>query len=99
MNVGIPVELKQGEGRVSLTPSAVSDLILAGATVFVEATAGVKSGYLDEQYLSAGATVVDDQETLYESSQLIVKVKEPLLEELAYITPKHALFCYHPLGR
>ena len=94
MNVGIPVELKQGEGRVSLTPSAVSDLILAGATVFIESQAGVKSGYLDEQYLCAGATVVNDQAALYEYSQLIVKVKEPLLEELPYITRKHALFCY-----
>ena len=94
MNVGIPVERKQGEGRVSLTPSAVADLIVAGATVFVESKAGVKSGYMDEQYVCAGANIAIDQAALYKSSQFIVKVKEPLPEELPYLTCKHALFCY-----
>ncbi len=94
MNIGIPVERKQGEGRISLTPSAVADLIVAGGDVFVESTAGLKSGYSDEQYSRAGASVVDNQATLYNSSQLIVKVKEPLLEELHYLTSKHAVFCY-----
>ncbi len=94
MNVGIPVERKQGEGRVSLTPSAVVDLVVAGATVFVESKAGMKSGYSDEQYARAGANIVIDQAALYKFSQFIVKVKEPLPEELPYLTCKHVLFCY-----
>lgn len=94
MNVGIPVERKQGEGRVSLTPAVVSDLIISGATVYVESKAGLKSGYLDEQYSAVGANIVEDQQALYQSSLLIVKVKEPLQEELPYLTSKHVLFCY-----
>ena len=94
MNIGIPVERKQGEGRVSLTPSAVADLIVAGGNVFVESTAGLKSGYSDKQYSLAGASIVDNQAMLYNASQLIVKVKEPLAEELGYFTNKHVVFCY-----
>jgi len=94
MNIGIPAETKQGEGRVSLTPYAVAELVKAGHNVSVETAAGVKSSFTDEQYVRSGAVIKKSPKELYDDSTLIVKVKEPQVAELPYLRSDHQLFCY-----
>ncbi|WOO88418.1 alanine dehydrogenase [Mollicutes bacterium LVI A0078] len=79
MLVGIPKEQKQGECRVAITPESVKRLIGAGIEVVIESTAGVGSGYSDQDYKQAGA-VIANQEKVWEA-ELILKVKEPMPSE------------------
>ena len=94
MNIGIPKETKVSEGRVALTPTACKELIAKGHTLFIEQHAGYLSGFDDEQYKQFGVTVCSTAESLYASSQLIVKVKEPIEGDLKYLTPDHVIFCF-----
>lgn len=94
MDIGVPAETKQGEGRVSLTPGAIADLVHAGHHVSVETKAGMKSGFTDEQYRRSGAAIKKSAKELYDASTLIVKVKEPLVAELPLLRSDHQLFCY-----
>lgn len=94
MHIGIPKEIKTLEGRVSLIPAAVAQLVAAGHEVFLEAGAGSKSGYPDQLYQQAGARLVPDAKTLYGEARLIVKVKEPQAPELALLREDHILFSY-----
>ncbi|TCK18293.1 L-alanine dehydrogenase [Thiogranum longum] len=94
MHIGVPREIKPLEARVGLVPDACSELVAAGHGVFVEIGAGVPSGYPDEQYRGAGATVCDSAQQLYEFAELIVKVKEPVEGDLRYLHREHILFSY-----
>ena len=94
MDIGIPVEIKTLEGRVALIPDAVAELVSHGHRVFIEQNAGVLSGYSDEQYKTAGATISPDADSLYKSARLIVKVKEPQTDEVKRLTSDHLLFSY-----
>ena len=94
MNIGIPKEIMTGEGRIALTPAACQSLIKAGRSVFVEKSAGLNSGYTDLDYQQMGAELVDTAQQLYACSQLIVKVKQPLAQDIAYLRSDHVLFCY-----
>jgi len=94
MDIGIPKETKPLESRVSLLPAAVSELIKQGHTVFVESGSGVGSGFQDSHYAAAGAHIAEDAESLYGSAELIVKVKEPIASDLAWLRPNHILFSY-----
>ena len=94
MDIGIPREIKILEGRVALTPEAIRELVNLGHQVFVENNAGLLSGYSDSDYLQAGATLVDTAKELYDSVTLIVKVKEPQIEELKYLRKDHILFSF-----
>jgi alanine dehydrogenase len=94
MNIGIPKEIMTGEGRIALTPEACQSLVKAGHAVFVEKNAGLNSGYADTEYQQAGVVLVDTAQQLYASTQLIVKVKQPLEQDLACLHSKHILFCY-----
>ena len=94
MEIGIPKEVKVREGRVALVPAAVADIVAAGHRVFVETQAGRLSGYNDNDYQLAGAHVVANAASLYDSASLIVKVKDPIAEEINYFTRKHILFSY-----
>ena len=94
MKIGIPQEIKPQEGRVALIPDAVAELIHHGHQVFVQQGAGKLSGYCDVDYEQAGATMCSDAASLFESSQLIVKVKEPQDEEVNKLRPDHILFSY-----
>lgn len=82
MDIGIPKERRDAEYRVALTPAAVKELTQRGHQVYVERGAGEGSGFLDQHYLEAGATVVYSPEEVYGRSQLVVKVARPLQEEL-----------------
>jgi len=83
-----------GEGRVPLTPAACRSLIDAGHSVFVQKNAGIHSGYLDSEYQQAGAGLVDDAQSLYDSTKLIVKVKQPLQQDIRFLRSDHILFSY-----
>jgi alanine dehydrogenase len=94
VNIGIPVEIKPFEKRVSLLPAAAAELTALGHNVFMQAGAGVGSGYEDAAYTAAGVKLVKDAETLYGEAELIVKVKEPIAEEIDLLREDHLLFSY-----
>lgn len=81
MTIGIPKEIMPGEARVAATPETIKKFIADGATVLVESGAGESSLYYDEQYIEAGAKLVNDTQELFDKSDLILKVKEPLFNE------------------
>jgi alanine dehydrogenase len=93
-NVGVPKELKPREGRVALTPPAAAELVQRGVPVAIERSAGVGSGYPDEEYRAVGVEVLPDADALYAWAQLLVKVKEPIAGEIHRLRSDHLLFCY-----
>lgn len=97
MIIGIPRELKDHENRVALTPRSVSSLVRSGNKVVVEAEAGTKSGFSDDEYSSAGASIAGSQAELYSESDLIVKVKELQVGkgEHANVKPRHTIFGFN----
>ncbi len=94
MIIGVPKEIKDHEYRVSLTPDGASALHKAGHTVWVEPSAGAGSGFTDEEYRRAGATIASSKTEVFEKAGLIVKVKEPLLSECPLFRPGQVLFTY-----
>ncbi|MFV2061055.1 MAG: alanine dehydrogenase [Gammaproteobacteria bacterium] len=94
MRIGVPREIKIQEGRVALIPNAAAELVKNGHEVIVEKNAGILSGYSDDQYLTAGIKVCSTADELFEQAELIVKVKEPLPEEVDKLRPDHLLFSY-----
>jgi len=94
MKIGIPKEVMMGEARIALTPDACKSLSIAGHSIFLEKSAGNNSGYGDADYSEVGVKVVDTAAQLFEVSQLIIKVKQPLADDLALLRPHHLLFSY-----
>lgn len=94
MIIGVPREIKDHENRVALTPRSVSSLVTSGGKVLVETLAGAKSGFSDDEYSAAGATVVGSAAELYSGSDLIVKVKEIQVGkgEHEHIKSEHTIF-------
>jgi alanine dehydrogenase len=92
--VGIPKEIKDMEGRVSMQPDGVAELVHHGHEVYVQAGAGEGAGFSDEEYEEADARLVDGPDEVFESSDLIVKVKEPVSEEYDRFREGHQLFTY-----
>ena len=93
MRISVVKEIKPQEERVGLTPAGAADLVRSGHTVFVEAGAGIHAGYSDEQYASIGAQLVSRAEA-WSSAELLVKVKEPVAAEYAFLRPDLTLFTY-----
>lgn len=94
MRIGVPSETKTLEGRVALVPAACADLVRRGHEVFVQAGAGLKSGFQDKDYERVGVKLVPTAKKLYEAGELIVKVKEPIAGDLKLLDKDHLLFCY-----
>lgn len=94
MRIGVPREVKAEEGRVALVPEACREFVRRGHQVFVQARAGEKSGFPDTAYREAGAELVESAAAVYESAELIIKVKEPQPEELEFLHADHLLFCF-----
>lgn len=94
MIVGLPKEIKDNEYRVGLTPAGVRALTDAGHTVVVERSAGEGSGFEDELYLRAGATILDSPDDVWAKGEMIVKVKEPIAPEYPRMRPGQLLFTY-----
>jgi alanine dehydrogenase len=81
MIVGVPREIKDNEYRVSITPAGANALVRAGHIVLVESTAGVGSGFGDHEYEAVGARVVSDHADTFRRADMVVKVKEPVVQE------------------
>ncbi len=94
MKIGVPIEIKNNENRVGMTPSGVFELTKRNHTVFVQKNAGFGSGFLDNDYVGAGATILDTIEEVYAAVDMIVKVKEPIEQEYDLIKPHHVVFTY-----
>ena len=94
MKIGCPKEIKPQEFRVGLTPNAVREILLNDHKVFIEKSAGLGSGFSDEDYKDAGANVVPSAEELFEHSEMIIKVKEPQKSERKLLKKKQVLFTY-----
>ncbi len=94
MTIGVPVEIKDDEFRVGMLPSGVYQLTRRGHKVVVERGAGVGSGYPDDDYEQAGATLIADNAAVFEQADLVVKVKEPQPSEFPLLRPDLLLFTY-----
>ena len=94
MRVGVPKEVKNHEYRVATTPAGVHELVVHGHEVFVEVGAGVGSSIPDELYVDAGAKLLETAEEVWDTGELILKVKEPVQEEYSRMREGQVLFTY-----
>jgi alanine dehydrogenase len=94
MLVGVPKEIKNHEYRVGLTPPSVRELVTRGHKVMVQHNAGADIGLTDDQYLAAGATIVQDAKDIFARADMIVKVKEPQPVECAMLREGQILYTY-----
>ena len=94
MIIGVPKEIKNNENRVGLVVAGVKTLVQYGHKVLVEKHAGEGCGIQDEAYRQAGAELVDSAKYIFDESDLIVKVKEPVEPELNYVRPNQVLFTF-----
>jgi len=100
LNVVIPTEVTAGERRVAATPDVVSRIVKAGNAVVVQRGAGLAAGFADEQYASAGATLVDGAANAYASAGLTLKVQRPLDDEIPLLPEGSAVVAFlQPLVR
>ncbi|KYD22554.1 alanine dehydrogenase [Geobacillus sp. NFOSA3] len=93
MKIGVPKEIKNNENRVAITPAGVMTLVKAGHEVYIEKGAGLGSGFFDEEYEKAGATIVSSAQEAW-SAEMVMKVKEPLPQEYSYFREGLILFTY-----
>jgi len=94
MIIGVPKEIKNNENRVALTPAGAKELIKRGHQVYVQQSAGLGSGFSDQDYNAAGANLLPTIEATYQISEMIMKVKEPIESEYNLIKPNQLLFTY-----
>lgn len=94
MVIGVPREVKENEYRVAITPFGVEALVKEGHRVIVEEGAGLGSGFSDDEYRGAGATLVSSHEEVFEGANLILKVKEPVPEEYHLLREGIILFTF-----
>jgi alanine dehydrogenase len=94
MIIGVPKEIKEQEQRVALLPAAAEQLKRRGNSVVVQKNAGLGAGYADEDYVKAGAEIVDSAEEVFKRADIIVKVKEPLPAEFPLLRKGQILFTY-----
>ena len=93
MRIGVSKEIKKHEYRVGLTPSAVSKYVAEGHELFVEKSAGIGTGFTDDDYVQAGATICNVDDT-FANADMIIKVKEPQISELPKFRRDQILFTY-----
>ena len=94
MIIGVPKEIKEQEQRVALLPSGTTQLTKHGHSVLVETNAGLGSGYPDQDYVKAGAEIVEQAKEVFARADMIVKVKEPLKAEFPLLRKGQILFTY-----
>ncbi|MDT8319823.1 MAG: alanine dehydrogenase [Xanthomonadales bacterium] len=94
MKIGVPKEIKNHEYRVGLVPASVRELAQRGHEIYVQATAGAGIGVEDVEYEAAGATILPEARAVFDTAELIVKVKEPQAGERAMLEKRHTLFTY-----
>ncbi|MED1608534.1 MULTISPECIES: alanine dehydrogenase [Bacillus cereus group] len=93
MRIGIPTEIKNNENRVAMTPAGAVHLVQNGHEVFVQKGAGLGSGFTDEEYVQAGAKLVETAEEAW-NQDMVMKVKEPVASEYGYFSEGLILFTY-----
>tara|TARA_B100000242_G_scaffold280674_1_gene240245 strand:- start:1162 stop:2277 length:1116 start_codon:yes stop_codon:yes gene_type:complete len=94
MKIGVPKEIKPQETRIGLTPDSVKDLVSNGHEVLIETNGGTEAGFDNSHYSSAGAKIIDKAEDIFQDSEIIVKVKEPLSSEIRMIRENQIVFTY-----
>ena len=94
MLIGVPKEIKPDEYRIGLTPESVQALTEANHEVMVLTNAGLGIGKTDEEFKQSGAVIVETREEIFDQAEMIVKVKEPQLEECALLKENQILFTY-----
>ena len=94
MKIGVPKEIKPQESRIGLTPESVKVLASNGHEVLVENNGGFEAGFYNNQYKSAGAKIIDKAEDIFNDAEIIVKVKEPLSNEVKMIKENQIIFTY-----
>jgi len=94
MIIGVPKEIKTKEDRVAITPQGVREIVSGSHCVLIEKSAGLGSGFSDEEYKLAGAKIVNTAEEIYSESELILKVKEPQPSEYKFLKKNQILFTY-----
>ena len=94
MIIGVPKEIKISENRVGMTEAGVKQLVHEGHQVFVQKDAGLGSRITNENYLSAGAKILDTAKEIYGKAEMIVKVKEPLADEYELLKENLILYTY-----
>lgn len=94
MVIGIPKEVKANESRVALTPGGANELVKRGHKVYIQTQAGMASGFTDEDYVQAEATILNTAEEVWAIADMIMKVKEPIAQEYALVKKNQLLFTY-----
>ncbi|MDH5277428.1 MAG: alanine dehydrogenase, partial [Actinomycetota bacterium] len=94
MKVGIPREVKNHEYRVAITPAGVHELVRNDHEVFIETDAGVGSSIGNEEFVAAGAQILETADDVWATGELILKVKEPIAEEYHRMRKGQVLFTY-----
>ena len=94
MKIGVPKEIKPQENRIGLTPDSVKTLTSNGHDVLVQSDGGFEAGFDDNQYKSAGAKIIDKAEDIFNDAEIIVKVKEPLSNEVKMLRENQIVFTY-----
>ena len=94
MKIGVPKEIKPQENRIGLTPESVRTLISEGHEVLVENNGGFEAGFENDQYTSIGAKIIDKAEDIFNDADIIVKVKEPQMNEVAMIRENQIIYTY-----
>ncbi|WP_372880396.1 alanine dehydrogenase [Psychromonas sp.] len=94
MIIGVPKEIKNNEYRVGMVPASVRELTLHGHQVIVEHNAGTGIGFCDQDYIDAGASICTNAAKIYAAAEMIVKVKEPQVNERAWLRAGQILFAY-----
>lgn len=94
MIIGVPIEIKNNENRIALTPSGANELVKRGHVVYIQSSAGEGSNLADELYLKSGAKIVPTIEEVYALAEMILKVKEPIASEYKLLRKDQILFTY-----
>ncbi len=94
MIIGVPKEIKNNENRVALTPAGTQEFVKRGHTVYVQQTAGVGSGFTDDEYAKAGGKMIADAAEVFNLAEMIMKVKEPIEQEYKLIKKDQLVFTY-----
>jgi alanine dehydrogenase len=94
MIIGVPKEIKNNENRVALTPAGTQELVKRGHTVCIETSAGIGSGFTDNEYSNAGAKIINGANEVFGMAEMIMKVKEPVEQEYKLIKKDQLIFTY-----
>ena len=94
MIIGVPKEIKNNENRVAITPPGVASFVGTGHRVLIENEAGIGSNFTNEDYVKAGAEIVETAADVWAQAEMVMKVKEPLASEYGYFRPGLILFTY-----